>query len=213
MKLVTFEVPSPTGPLRRIGAQSGDLADDRIVDLNLAYAAYLAASGRTDRAREIADAVIPPDMIEFFKGGELGRDAAGRRSTSPPAMRGRTCPWPTTRETSPSSPPCRGPGRSGTPSASRPMPRISRSARASRLPISGMNGPSTTRAIATRSSGPKRTSSGPATRRNWTTNWSSGSTSAKRARTFRPARPGTISPAIPSSTTSAPGTRCSAKSP
>ncbi|MDE0538149.1 MAG: fumarylacetoacetate hydrolase family protein [Rhodospirillales bacterium] len=72
MKLVTFEVPSPAGPLRRIGAQSGD----NIVDLNLAYAAYLQASGRTDRAREIADAMIPADMIEFFKGGELGRDAA-----------------------------------------------------------------------------------------------------------------------------------------
>ncbi len=72
MKLVTFEVPSPTGPLRRVGALCGD----HIVDLNLAYAAYLAATGRTDRAREIADAIIPADMIEFFKGGKLSRDAA-----------------------------------------------------------------------------------------------------------------------------------------
>ena len=63
MKLVTFEVPSPTGPLRRIGALSGALSgaqsEDRIVDLNLAYAAYLDATGGTDRAREIADAIIP----------------------------------------------------------------------------------------------------------------------------------------------------------
>ncbi len=41
MKLATFEVPTPAGPLRRIGAAM----DRRLVDLQAAYAAHLE---RTD---------------------------------------------------------------------------------------------------------------------------------------------------------------------
>jgi 2-keto-4-pentenoate hydratase/2-oxohepta-3-ene-1,7-dioic acid hydratase in catechol pathway len=72
LKLVTFELPSPTGPMRRIGAMVGETT----VDLNLAYRALLQASGETGRAAEIADAVVPPDMIAFFTGGKLSRKAA-----------------------------------------------------------------------------------------------------------------------------------------
>lgn len=72
MKLVTFEIATALGPVERIGALRGD----GIVDLNMACAAHLTATGRTGRAREIADALVPPDMIAFFAGGEMSRRAA-----------------------------------------------------------------------------------------------------------------------------------------
>ena len=74
MKLVSFRIATPLGAAVRVGA----MIDRGIVDLNLAYAAQLTADGRTDRARHIADAMLPPDMIAFFEGGQLARDAAAR---------------------------------------------------------------------------------------------------------------------------------------
>ncbi|MDD9739252.1 fumarylacetoacetate hydrolase family protein [Marinovum sp. SP66] len=72
MKLVTFEIATPVGRVERIGA----LTDAGIVDLNLACAAQLAASGDTGRPFEIADALLPPEMIGFLAGGALSRRAA-----------------------------------------------------------------------------------------------------------------------------------------
>ncbi len=72
MKLVTFEIATALGPVRRIGAVEAD----QIVDLNLACATRLAAEGRTARAYEIAAGLVPPDMIGFFEGGALSREAA-----------------------------------------------------------------------------------------------------------------------------------------
>lgn len=72
MKLVTFQIAAATGPLLRIGAIVGD----RIIDLNLATRLHLAAGGETGRAAEIADALVPPDMIAFLTGGALSRRAA-----------------------------------------------------------------------------------------------------------------------------------------
>lgn len=72
MKLVTFQVETPLGPVDRIGAMVGD----QIIDLNLAYRALLEAEGQTGRAAAIADALLPSDMIAFLTGGALSRKAA-----------------------------------------------------------------------------------------------------------------------------------------
>lgn len=72
MKLVTFLVTTPVGPAERVGA----LAKDGVVDLNFAYAALLASGGETGRSYEIADGLVPSDMIGFLTGGALSRAAA-----------------------------------------------------------------------------------------------------------------------------------------
>lgn len=72
MKLVTFAIDTPAGPLERIGA----LTKDGIADLNFAYAALLDSGGETGRAYEIADGLVPSDMIGFLAGGALSRKAA-----------------------------------------------------------------------------------------------------------------------------------------
>jgi 2-keto-4-pentenoate hydratase/2-oxohepta-3-ene-1,7-dioic acid hydratase in catechol pathway len=71
VKLVTFEVATPVGPVRRSGA----LQNDAVVDLALARAAVLAAQGRP-RARAIAEAEVPPDLLEFLRGGAWAMEAA-----------------------------------------------------------------------------------------------------------------------------------------
>ncbi|WP_435705846.1 fumarylacetoacetate hydrolase family protein [Yoonia sp.] len=50
--------------------------DDRIIDLNLACRAQLISEGQTGRAADIANALVPSDMIEFLTGGVLSREAA-----------------------------------------------------------------------------------------------------------------------------------------
>lgn len=72
MKLVTFEVPSPIGRLRRAGALE---ADGSAVDLNLAYRSLLE-SGGSSRAAAIADAVVPSDLLEVLRGGTQSMDGA-----------------------------------------------------------------------------------------------------------------------------------------
>jgi len=71
MKLVTFEVGSPLGPLRRTGA----LLDEAVVDLALARASLLASRGRP-RAREIGAAEVPAEMLELLRGGDFAIEAA-----------------------------------------------------------------------------------------------------------------------------------------
>jgi len=66
LKLISFSLASPTGPVNRIGAQLADC----VVDLNYAYAAYLKEHFATERYQQIADAVVPPDMLLLLQGGE-----------------------------------------------------------------------------------------------------------------------------------------------
>ena len=72
MKLVTFEVSTPVGPIRRIGA----MQQNGIVDLNMGYTCYLAEKYGVSQAYELAAAILPPDMIAFLRRGEEGRDKA-----------------------------------------------------------------------------------------------------------------------------------------
>ena len=72
MKLVTFEIDTPAGQIRRIGA----LETDKVIDLNWACRAHLQAKGNTGRVDEVAEALVPPDMIGYLAGGNLSRSAA-----------------------------------------------------------------------------------------------------------------------------------------
>ena len=72
MKLVTFEISTPIGPTQRLGA----ISQDKIIDLNMCYTRYLADKQGSHRAYEIAAAMLPPDMIVFFRSGQEGREAA-----------------------------------------------------------------------------------------------------------------------------------------
>lgn len=64
MKLVTFEVPTPLGPVERLGALRGA----RIVDLNLAAARRYARSGKP-RPEARADFFVPPCLLGLLDGG------------------------------------------------------------------------------------------------------------------------------------------------
>ena len=68
MKLVTFQ----HGPQRALGAVEGDT----VVDLQAAYATYLAEVEGDPRAAEIAAVRIPPDMAVFVAGLERSWQAA-----------------------------------------------------------------------------------------------------------------------------------------
>lgn len=72
MKLVTYSFQTIAGKHTRIGA----LVDEQIIDLTLGYTCLLSETGKTGRAYEIAAELIPPDMLEFLRGGELSRNAA-----------------------------------------------------------------------------------------------------------------------------------------
>jgi len=72
MKLVTFEVVTSVGPVQRIGA----ISQEKIIGLNMGYTCYLADKRGSRRAYEMASAVLPPDMIAFFRSGQEGREAA-----------------------------------------------------------------------------------------------------------------------------------------
>lgn len=71
MKLVSFQVRTPVGTFVRIGA---DL-EHRIIDLNMAYARYLADQGEP-QPRRLADAQLPSTMSEFLEGGPSAMAAA-----------------------------------------------------------------------------------------------------------------------------------------
>lgn len=64
MKLCTFEIRTQIGKRRRLGA----LAGNSIVDLNFAFAWYLAQTGEA-RPQKLADALLPDNMLEFLQGG------------------------------------------------------------------------------------------------------------------------------------------------
>jgi hypothetical protein len=64
MKLCTFEVSTHLGRHNRVGAYK----DGRIVDLNFATAWYLAQQGEAE-PQQLADALVPPRMIDFLRAG------------------------------------------------------------------------------------------------------------------------------------------------
>lgn len=71
MKLASFEVDTPIGSVRRIGGVHADT----LVDLTAAYAATLDARG-DQSPLEVAEVVIPPDMLTFLRRGDRAMEAA-----------------------------------------------------------------------------------------------------------------------------------------
>jgi 2-keto-4-pentenoate hydratase/2-oxohepta-3-ene-1,7-dioic acid hydratase in catechol pathway len=71
MKLCTFEVDSPFGPVDRLGVVVGD----RVIDANLAYAHMLIEEADHPAAYELADATVPPDMLGYLRAGAHARSA------------------------------------------------------------------------------------------------------------------------------------------
>jgi 2-keto-4-pentenoate hydratase/2-oxohepta-3-ene-1,7-dioic acid hydratase in catechol pathway len=70
MRLVTFE---DSVRRYRIGAVT---ADERIVDLHSACALYLRDVEKESAFYRLADALVPPDMLALFKGGDTSLEAA-----------------------------------------------------------------------------------------------------------------------------------------
>ncbi len=64
MKLVTFDVPTPLGPIERLGALRGG----RIVDLNLAAALLYRRTGKA-RPEARANFFVPPCLLGLLDGG------------------------------------------------------------------------------------------------------------------------------------------------
>jgi len=65
MKLCTFEIDTPLGRQRRLGA----LAAPGIVDLNSTCSWHLRSKGET-RPYWLSAVLVPPNMLEFLRGGE-----------------------------------------------------------------------------------------------------------------------------------------------
>jgi 2-keto-4-pentenoate hydratase/2-oxohepta-3-ene-1,7-dioic acid hydratase in catechol pathway len=73
MKLVSFRVSTPIGTFTRVGA----IHHQQVVDLNMAYARWLADQQEAQPYR-LADAQVPPNMLEFLEGGSSTIAAARR---------------------------------------------------------------------------------------------------------------------------------------
>ena len=72
MKLVTFGVSTPVGQIQRIGA----MHLNKLIDLNMGYTCYLADKHGGGQSYEVAAAMLPPDMIAFFRRGKEGEERA-----------------------------------------------------------------------------------------------------------------------------------------
>jgi hypothetical protein len=72
MKLVTFGGSTPVGQIQRIGA----IHQNKLIDLNMGYTRYLADKYGNIQAYDLAAAMLPPDIIAFFRRGEEGKDKA-----------------------------------------------------------------------------------------------------------------------------------------
>src|SRR6185437_3957282 len=74
MRLVSYLLDTPVGPLTRLGAV---LADGRYADLAAAYRAHLLASGMAaPAAARLSAALVPSDMVAFIENGAFGLEAA-----------------------------------------------------------------------------------------------------------------------------------------
>ncbi|ETB35774.1 2-hydroxyhepta-2,4-diene-1,7-dioate isomerase [Mycobacterium avium subsp. hominissuis 10-5606] len=72
MRLATFHVAGPTGPVTRLGLLAGDLGSaDTLVDLNAAYAHLITDRMSLERVEPMADVVVPPDMVAFLGNGRV----------------------------------------------------------------------------------------------------------------------------------------------
>jgi 2-keto-4-pentenoate hydratase/2-oxohepta-3-ene-1,7-dioic acid hydratase in catechol pathway len=71
MKLVSVQVSTPVGNFARVGALQGAT----IVDLNMAYTRMLTDAGEAQPYR-LAQAQVPPTMLEFLEGGGSAMTAA-----------------------------------------------------------------------------------------------------------------------------------------
>ncbi len=69
MKLCTFEIRTDMGIHTRIGAET---PAGHILDLNAAYAYTLWKKENHPRARELADILVPPDMLMFIQNESFG---------------------------------------------------------------------------------------------------------------------------------------------
>jgi 2-keto-4-pentenoate hydratase/2-oxohepta-3-ene-1,7-dioic acid hydratase in catechol pathway len=93
MRYLTFELDTGLGAQRRAGVLT---AEGTIVDLNLAYRLVLEDEVGPARARVLADAVLPPDLLAILANGALARDAVAKvldhvmSSGQPRAMPGRS---------------------------------------------------------------------------------------------------------------------------
>ena len=70
MRLVTFE---DSARRSRIGALT---KDDRFVDLHSACALYLRDVENESAFERLADALVPPNMLALFQGGDTSLEAA-----------------------------------------------------------------------------------------------------------------------------------------
>ncbi|HJU04867.1 MAG TPA: fumarylacetoacetate hydrolase family protein [Nitrospiraceae bacterium] len=73
MKLVSFRIDTPIGSFIRVGVLDGQ----SIIDLNMAYARMLADQKEAQPYR-LANAMVPPTMLEFLEGGSSATAAARR---------------------------------------------------------------------------------------------------------------------------------------
>src|SRR5689334_7389410 len=79
MKLCTFEVKTPLGPVQRLGS----VVDGGILDLNAACAWLLEREGEA-RPQKLADVVLPNNMLEFLQEGATAMCYAKRVLASAP---------------------------------------------------------------------------------------------------------------------------------
>ena len=87
MKLVSFRVRTSIGTFTRVGA----IHHQQVVDLNMAYARWLADQQEA-QPRRLADAQVPSTMLEFLEGGASTIAAACRAkdyvTALPPSVKG-----------------------------------------------------------------------------------------------------------------------------
>ena len=72
MKIVSFEVTTEFGPIRRIGV----LSENDVIDIQAAYAAYLRDVRGLGGWRRLAMALLPTEMLDFIEGGDMSKEAA-----------------------------------------------------------------------------------------------------------------------------------------
>jgi 2-keto-4-pentenoate hydratase/2-oxohepta-3-ene-1,7-dioic acid hydratase in catechol pathway len=76
MKLVTFDITTQLGRVSRVGAWLGDSPDQgQVIDLNAAYAAWLANQGEPC-PQVLANATVPADMLTFIQYGKRALEGA-----------------------------------------------------------------------------------------------------------------------------------------
>ena len=73
MKLVTFEISTRLGNQRRLGAW---IEGGLIIDLNSACALNLSETMGKSAAYQLANTILPSDMLQFFEMGNAAKDAA-----------------------------------------------------------------------------------------------------------------------------------------